>query len=126
MLRLDFHLPKKFSLFASIWALIKVIKIAFYFKLKGLFVLKIFKFLSWLFGHVGKTAWLEIYYVTTCLTSNYSTHNQTMKFGQVIRYNNRNIFLQKSCIKWGRETSFRPLFGFLKSLNWGESKWSVP
>ena len=27
--------------------------------LKALFVLKIFKFLSWLFGHVEKTAWLE-------------------------------------------------------------------
>ena len=25
-----------------------------YFTLKALFVLKIFKFLSWLFGHVGK------------------------------------------------------------------------
>ena len=31
----------------------------FYFILKALFVLKLFKFLSWLFGHAGKTAWLE-------------------------------------------------------------------
>ena len=31
----------------------------FYFILKAFFVLQIFKFLSWLFGHVGKTAWLE-------------------------------------------------------------------
>ena len=31
----------------------------FYFALKALFVLKIFKFLSQLFGDVGKTAWLE-------------------------------------------------------------------
>ena len=30
-----------------------------YFTLKALFVLKIFKFLSWLFGHVEKTAQLE-------------------------------------------------------------------
>ena len=29
------------------------------FILKALFVLKILKFLSWLFGHVEKTAWLE-------------------------------------------------------------------
>ena len=36
-----------------------VMKNAFYFILKALFVLKIFKFLSWLFGHVEKTAWLE-------------------------------------------------------------------
>ena len=34
-------------------------KNAFYFILKALFVPKIFKFLSCLFGHVGKTAWLE-------------------------------------------------------------------
>ena len=31
-----------------------MMKNAFYFTLKALFVLKIFKFLSWLFGHVGK------------------------------------------------------------------------
>ena len=37
----------------------KTMKNTFYFILKGLFVLKIFKFLSWLFGHVEKTAWLE-------------------------------------------------------------------
>ena len=29
------------------------------FHLKALFFLNIFKFLSWLFGHEGKTAWLE-------------------------------------------------------------------
>ena len=34
-------------------------KNAFYLILKALFVLKIFKFLSWLFGHVEKTARLE-------------------------------------------------------------------
>ena len=51
--------------------------------------------------------------------------NQTLKFGQVIVYNNGNIFLQKSCRKWGRETSSRPLFVFLKSFIWGKSKWSV-
>ena len=38
---------------------LKMLKNAFYFTLKALFVLKIFKFLSWLFGHVEKTAWLE-------------------------------------------------------------------
>ena len=30
-----------------------------YFALKDLFVLKVFKFLSWLFGHAGKSDWLE-------------------------------------------------------------------
>ena len=33
---------------------LKMMKNAFYFALKALFVLKIFKFLSWLFGHVEK------------------------------------------------------------------------
>ena len=33
---------------------LKMMKIVFYFTLKVLFVLKIFKFLSWLFGHVEK------------------------------------------------------------------------
>ena len=37
----------------------KMMKNAFYFILKALFALKRFKFLSWLFGHVGKMAWLE-------------------------------------------------------------------
>ena len=32
---------------------------AFYFILKDIFVLKIFKFLSWRFVHVEKTIWLE-------------------------------------------------------------------
>ena len=36
-----------------------VMKNAFYFTVKVPFVLKIFKFLSWHFGHVEKPAWLE-------------------------------------------------------------------
>ena len=35
---------------------LKLMKSAFYFSSKALFVLKVFKFLSWLFGHVGKAA----------------------------------------------------------------------
>ena len=38
--------------------------------------------------------------------------NQTMNFGQLIEYNERKIFLQKSCKKGGRETSSRLLFVF--------------
>ena len=41
-------------------ATLKVMKNVFNFVLKVLFFLKIFEFLSWLFGHVGKTSWLEI------------------------------------------------------------------
>ena len=39
-----------------------------------------------------------------------SKGKQTIKFGQAIKYNVRNISLQKSCRRSGRETSFRPLF----------------
>ena len=57
-LKSDFHLPKIcFICFDDSPS--KMMKNAFYFILKALFVLKIFKFLSWLFGHVEKTAWLE-------------------------------------------------------------------
>ena len=50
-------------------------------------------------------------------TNNYNTRiahisrsngNQTMKFGQLIEYNTRNIFLEKSHIKCGEETRPRP------------------
>ena len=63
----------------------------------------------------------KIYDVTTWLTNNCNTllskisqskDNHTMKFGQVIEHNKINIFLQKSCRKWSRETSSRPHFIF--------------
>ena len=41
------------------WKPLKKMKNAFYFILKAIFVLEILTFLSWLFGHVEKTAWLE-------------------------------------------------------------------
>ena len=53
-----------------------MMKNAFHFILKALFVL----LLSWVFGHVEKTAWLkdkvnfEIYDVTAWLTKNCNTH----------------------------------------------------
>ena len=37
----------------------KMMKNAFYFILKALFVFKAFKFLSWPFGYAEKTVWLE-------------------------------------------------------------------
>ena len=45
-----------------------------------------------------------------------SKDNKTMEFFQVIEYNKRNIFLQNSCRKWGRETSSRPSFVFKKAF----------
>ena len=37
----------------------EMVKNAFDFILKALFVLKIYKLLSWLFGYIEKAAWLE-------------------------------------------------------------------
>ena len=51
-----------------------------------------------------------------------SNDNQTMKFGQLIEYNVRNIVLEQSCRKWSRETSSRRLFVFQKSSTANEQK----
>ena len=53
----DPHFPKKNICFNG--SPLKIMKNAFYFTLKAIFVFKIFKFLFWDFGHVEKTAWLE-------------------------------------------------------------------
>ena len=39
-----------------------------------------------------------------------SKNNQTMKYGQLIECNMRNIFREKSYTKCGEETSPRPFF----------------
>ena len=88
---------------------------------KALFVLKIFKFLSWLSGRVAK--WLDkknklnfkFYDVTAWLTKNCNAHTaQTIKFGQFIECNMRNIFLEKPYAECGGETSPRPFSEKLK------------
>ena len=43
-----------------------------------------------------------------------SKGNQMMKFGQLIEYNIKYIFLEKSCTKFGEETIPRPFSGKLK------------
>ena len=43
-----------------------------------------------------------------------SKSNETKKFGQLIEYNMKNIFLEKSYAKCVRETSPRNFFGKLK------------
>ena len=37
---------------------------------------------------------------------------QAVKFGQIIEYKKKNIFIQKSCGKRGGEASSKPLFIF--------------
>ena len=88
------------------------------FHLKNLFVLKIFKFFSWRFGHVEKQLDLKDHFqnlwrhnlrskLLQCIYAlpsiSRSKGNQTMKFGQLIKYI-RNIFLEKSYTICGGET----------------------
>ena len=110
------HPPQKWKLF--------MVKNAFYFTLKALLVVQKLNFLSWIFGHVEKTAWLEKYdqfqnlwhhdLINKQLQYNMPQlkGNHTVKFGLSVQHNKRNIFLQKSCRKWGRESTSRPLFVF--------------
>ena len=39
-----------------------------------------------------------------------SKRNQTMKFGQLIKYSMANVFLEKSYTKCGEETSLSPFY----------------
>ena len=103
---------------------LKMMKNAFYFILKALFVLKIFKF----FRSCRKNGLIrKIRLTSKFMTSqpgsqtiaihilpdiSQSKGNQTVKFGQLLEYKKRNIVLQKLCGKWGRETSSGPLFTF--------------
>ena len=65
--------------------------------------------------------------ITIHVSSNisHSKNHQTIKFGWLIEYKNRNIFLQKSCRKWGRVTSYRPLFVFNKILSGLEFSFNI-
>ena len=99
----------------------------FYFMLKTILFLTIFTLLSWLFGCVEirldkkakinfkiMTSETEQQIITIHTLPNISRTkgNQSIKFSQLIKCNERNIFLNKSCRKWGRQTSSRPLFAF--------------
>ena len=92
------------------WKPFKSKENAFYFILKALFVLQIFKCLSWHFGRAEKQLDLKdrvnfkIYHVTSSLIN-----HQAMKSGQLIEYKKINIFLQNSCKKLAR-----PLYVFFK------------
>ena len=89
-------------------------KNAFYFILKALFVLKILKFLSWLFGHVEKRLDqknkinFKIYDFTAWLTNNYSPYiaqyltqqkQPDNEIWSINRIKQEKIFPQKSCTK---------------------------
>ena len=98
-LKSNSHLPKKNRFICFNESPLKMINNALNFILKAFFVLKIFKFLFWLFGYVKKRldqkykVNFNIYDVTIRLTNSCNTYivqfsrskeNQTMKFGQII------------------------------------------
>ena len=87
-----------------------MMKKAFYFMLKALFILELFTF-GYIEKWVDKKAMVnfKIYDFTNWTTNDYNKHrlpdisrskgNQAMKFGQLIEYNLGNVFLQNSCRK---------------------------
>ena len=95
----------------------------FLFQLKSSFCSQDFQIFVLTFCWCRKTAWLgrqgnfKIYDVTTWETNNCNTHiviisrhkgHKTMKFGQLIEYSMRYIFLENSYAKCGEETISRP------------------
>ena len=89
--------------------------------LKALFVLNIFKFLSRPFGLDQKDKVnFKIHKVQPglqtiamhILPNIWQSKWNEMKFVQLIEYNEKNIFFQELCRKWGKENSSRPLFIF--------------
>ena len=94
-------------------SLLKMMNNAFYFILKALLVTKLTFCLDF-YGH----AWKRQRYISKFMTSQTETQTVTInilpdisktlsisKFDQFIEYYVRNIFLQKSCREWGRESS---------------------
>ena len=89
---------------------LKIMKNIFNFMLITFFVLEIFTFLSWLFGYVARqlgksnllltskfmTSKTGQQIITIQILPNFwrSKGNQSMKFGQLIKYKKRNIFLK--------------------------------
>ena len=88
---------------------LKMMENAFDFNLKALFILKIFKFLSWPFSHVETDLTRKIRLISKFMTAQLGKQtsavhilliisrtkgNQTMKFGQLIEYQMNNNLLQ--------------------------------
>ena len=80
---------------------------AFYFIFKALLVLQIFEFLSWIFGHVKKRLDKKD---KVNFKIEMKRDNETMKRGQLIKYNMLNIFLEKLYTKCGIEILFSEPF----------------
>ena len=127
-LKLNCYLPKINCFVCFDESPLNTMKNAFYFILKALFVIKIFKVFVLIFWWCRKSGLIRaIRLISKFMTSqpgyiiitihilpniSRSKGNQTMKFGQATEHHKENIFFQKPCRKWGRKTSSRRLFVF--------------
>ena len=115
----DFHLSKKLCYLVD-WKPFKNDENAFYFVLKALFVKTfwscrkndLIRKISLTSKFMTSLPGLQTISIGISDNISQSKGNQTMQFVQLIDYNKRNMFLQKLCRKWGKETSSRPLFIF--------------
>ena len=64
--------------------------------LEAPFIFEIITILSWLFGYVEKRLTIKLWLIS--------------KFGQLIEYTMKNIFLEKLYTKCGQKTSPRPFY----------------
>ena len=62
------------------------------------------------------TSQTRLYTITIHILPNISRSkgNQTIRYGQLVEYNNKKIFLERPFTKCGGETSPRPFFKKLK------------
>ena len=103
---------------------LKMMKNTFYFTLKALVVLKLFIILSWLSGHVKNSLVRNIRLISKLWRPNLvkkqlqyiywpisKKQKQSVKnFGQLLKCDIRNIFLEKSYTKWGEKNIPRHFF----------------
>ena len=137
VLKSDPHLPKKLRYLLHWMPFKNDKKIPFI--LKAPFVLKIFVFIMTFWSGRKNHSIRRIRLISKFIMSrpgyqtiaihilpniSKSKSNQTIKLGQLIEYK-WNIFTQKLCRKWARETSSIHLSILKKCLIWGRSKWSA-
>ena len=70
--------------------------------------------MSRLFGHVGKTIGLQTIAIHILPNISQGKGNQTVKFGQLIEYKKRNIFLKKNYAEKETRRLVPDFFLFLK------------
>ena len=118
-LKPDFHLSKKLYYLVD-WKPFKNDENVFYFMLKALFVTTfwlcrkndLIRKIRLTSRFMTSQPGLQTISIGISANISQSKGNQTMQFVQLIYYNKGNMFLQKLCRKWGKDTSSRPFFIF--------------